>query len=231
MLQYKRGTITGTGAAINKSVGFLPDRVWVFNPLSGKGLRWNRDMGTTYAGIKEGMKYLNDKVMSAARPSIGSTLTQVASVAFDFALDGVNYTKAAVAAGSALTATTVPTTKWGLFGWEVVAAGTVTSLDAAGNATGYNTEALAIAAMPSQTSNKIFFMYITVCRTGSGGFVGATTQLDDANTVVHYYNVLPWNVIASGGISVYGEEGFTLGTDSDINVLGDTLFYEAECEI
>lgn len=188
-------------------------------------------MGTTYAGVKEGMKYLNDKVMSAARPSIGSTPTQVASVAFDFALNGVNYTKAAVAAGSALTATTVPTTKWGLFGWEVVGAGTVTSLDAADNATGYATEALALAAMPSQTADKVFFMYITVSRTGSGGFVGATTSLADADTTVNYYNVLPWNVIASAGISEYDSGtafGFTLGTDSDINVSGDTLYYEAE---
>jgi hypothetical protein len=231
MLQYKQGTITAAGTAAEVNLGFIPSLVKVFNPLNGITLKWLYSMGTTIAGVKEGnIPYLNDRVVKATRSKIGSTATQVYNSAFDFALDGVVYTKAATAAGSALTATTVPTTTWGLFGWEVVANGTISSLDAADNATGYATEALAIAAMPSQTANKIFFMYITVSRTGSGGFIGATTELSDEDTIVHYYNVLPWNMIASGGISVLDDGtsmGFTLGTDSEINVSGETLYYEA----
>ena len=81
--------------------------------------------------------------------AIGGTTTAVASGAFGYNISGTPYTKTAVAAGTALAAGTIPQNKWGIYLLSINAAGTIAVTPGAGNATGYNTEALAIAALPA----------------------------------------------------------------------------------
>lgn len=118
---------------------------------------------------------------------IGSTVQRVKNVAFDFQISSVAYTKAEVAAGSTLTATVVPQNKWGLFGFEIGVDGSIHSKDASGNATGYASEALALAAIPTPSASHILFMYITVMKS-DGNFTGNTTALNAANVTCNYYN-------------------------------------------
>ena len=229
MLQFVRGTVAGTGSAIDLSLGFVPEKFRIYNPLTSIALEWNRSMAAA-SGRKVGDKYLHQKLLKATRAAIGGTTTNVYNSAFDFAISGVHYTKAATAAGTAPAATTVPQNTWGLFGFELGTDGTIDNKDAADNATGYATEALAIAALPTQSSVHVLFMYITVMSVNAAGFIGATTALNHADVTCHYYNVLPWNLIATGGITELDDgtyQGVTIGTDSDINVSGETLIYEA----
>ena len=57
--------------------------------------------------------------------AIGSTDTNVASTIFSYAIAETTYTKAAVAAGTALAAGTIPADKWGIYLLSINAAGTI----------------------------------------------------------------------------------------------------------
>lgn len=124
--------------------------------------------------------------------SRGTTDTSVASTAFTFTLNDTAYTKAAVAAGTALAAATVTADKWALWRFTINEAGTITCTGASGNAAGYATEALAIAACPAIPAQNVPMGYITV-KTKSGltfvantdGLYGGTSG--NVASVTHYY--------------------------------------------
>jgi hypothetical protein len=120
--------------------------------------------------------------------AIGGTTTAVASAAFTYNIAGSSYNKGAVAAGTALAAGTVPQNTWGLYLFSINAAGTIAVTAAAGNGTGYSTEALAIAAMPATPANSVAMGYVTVMNTASGGFVAGTTALSAGTVTANYYN-------------------------------------------
>jgi len=139
-----------------------------------------------------------------------------------------------VAAGTAPTATTIPENKYGLFGFEIGADGTIDKKDSADNATGYATEALAIAALPTASSAHVLFMYVTVTTTATAGFVGATDNFDAAGVTAKFYNVENCTGITSAGITPIdpGDStsylgGFIIGTNANVNVDDDTLYYPA----
>lgn len=109
---------------------------------------------------------------------IGTTDTSVASSNFDYYIAGAYYNKTAVVVGTALAAGTIPQNKYGIYRFTIVAAGTITCTPAAANfTTGYDTEALAIAALPAVPANNINMGYITVMSTNAAGFVGNTDAL------------------------------------------------------
>ena len=115
-------------------------------------------------------------VVTTSLPLVGTTNTItvptstviVAGVPVLLAAD----TNKAISAGG----NTIKALKWGLFTIERVAAGTTTFVGAAGNATGYNTEALAIAAKPAQTAAKVRTGYVTLVA-GASDWVGGTDGL------------------------------------------------------
>jgi hypothetical protein len=227
MINHIRGTVTGTGATLNKVIGFKAAILKIYNPNTGAKIEWTSDMGAA-AGFKEGG--VRTGLISTPACAIASTPANVANGAFSYYIFGVRYYKAATAAGTAPTATTIPQNKYGLFGYEIGADGTIDKKDAADNATGYNTAALALAALPTASASHLLFMYVIVMRTNAAGFVGATTSFADAETTVTYNNVARSNSCTTLGITAYDGvlgQGFTLGADTDVNVLGDTLYFEA----
>jgi hypothetical protein len=116
---------------------------------------------------------------------IGSTATAVANVAFDFLITGVRYTKAAVAAGVAPGNDVIPQSTYGAVALDIVAAGTVTIAEAAANATGYASAALAIAGIPAVATGKARMGTVTVTKS-DGAFTFGTTDLDAANVTTVY---------------------------------------------
>jgi hypothetical protein len=116
---------------------------------------------------------------------IGSTATAVANVAFDFILAGIRYTKAAVAAGVAPGNDVIPQATYGAVALDIVAAGTVTIAEAAANATGYASAALAIAGIPAVAAGKARMGTVTVIKS-DGDFTFGTTDLDAANVTTVY---------------------------------------------
>lgn len=117
--------------------------------------------------------------------AIGSTATAVSNVAFDFIIAGIRYTKAAVAAGVAPGNDVIPQATYGAVALDLVAAGTVTIAEAAANATGYASAALAIAGIPAVASGKARMGTVTVVKS-DGAFTFGTTDLDAANVTTVY---------------------------------------------
>jgi len=109
--------------------------------------------------------------------AIGSTDTKVSTVLFQFSIHNVHYQKAAVAAGTTLATGTIPIDTWGLYLFSINAAGTILCTAAAGNAAGYATEALAIAALPATPVNQASIGYVTVKTKSGTTFVAGTDGL------------------------------------------------------
>ena len=153
-------------------------------PTGVARLRWKTKQpstGTPFAIAAEtfGLTIFRDGVVwRACQLSRGSTDTAVASTGFHYAISGVPYTKAAVAAGTALAAGTIPQDKWGAYLYSINAAGTVTSTAAAANfTTGYDNEAAAIAALPSTPGSSYAVGFVTVQTEVGSTFVGGTDAL------------------------------------------------------
>lgn len=116
--------------------------------------------------------------------SLGSTNQNVASTAFTFAQNGGTITaKAAVTAGTALAAGTIPINQWGVYRFSITSAGTIVSTAGAANfTTGYASEALAIAAVPDAPATlapvqNASMGYVTVKTKSGTTFVGGTDAL------------------------------------------------------
>ena len=131
-------------------------------------------------------------LIGSAALGIASANTKVASGAFSFAISPTTYAKAAVPAGTALAAGTIPQNKWGVYLLSINASGTIAVAAGAGNGAGYATEAAAIAALPATPGSQVSMGYVTVINTSSGGFVAGTTALSGAGVTANYYNSAPY---------------------------------------
>ena len=117
--------------------------------------------------------------------AIGSTKTAVSNSALTYTIAGVQYSKAAVAAGTAPGNDVIPEGLFGAVAFDIDAAGAITAVEAADNATGYATAALAIKGIPDVASTKARMGTVTAS-ISSGTFTFGTTLLDAANTTVAY---------------------------------------------
>lgn len=127
-------------------------------------------------------------LLSGGSLAIGTTKPRIATGAFSFVIATATYDKAAVAAGTALTAETVPQNLFGAVALDIGADGTIDCVVPAtnGNTTGYATAALATAALPAVAADHVRIGSATVSSSEAGGFVIGTTNLDAANTTVEY---------------------------------------------
>jgi hypothetical protein len=219
-----------TLANIDVNIGFVPNLVEVRNYKLSSILTWD-DMMAAGGGIVEGNIELNGMLIDC-RPAIGSTPANLLTVATAVRIAGVTKAIAAVAAGTALTATTVPQNKWGVFGLQAGADGTIDVFDDTANATGYASEALALAHYRAQSfaSAHTGLGYVAVMSTDAGGFVGATTSLADAAVTAHYYSFPLAGILSTDGITAINSgtiQGFRIGTNANVQFLGDTLTYRA----
>ncbi len=234
--QLFTGTVAGTGSAINVNLGFTPSAVEIWNPMTDCTLNWISDMADGY-GVKV-VPLADDQLLTDADFSMSATnKAQVYTRAFKYLIDGTTYSKAATTTD--ITATTIPQLKYGLFGFQIGLNGTIDARDATGNAAGYDSAASAIADIPTLTGSHISLGYLTVMSTAAAGFVGATTEFDSVGTATSiatatFVSAQNVNRIITGGITPIetGDSttipgGFTIGTDSDLNVSGDTLSYKA----
>jgi len=88
----KTGTVTGTGAALNVSVGFSPDYVKVFNDTAGDSLEWLSNMTAGHA-FKRVAAGTGTKITTGGVSLFTGSATQQAG--FTIGVDAVN-TAAAV---------------------------------------------------------------------------------------------------------------------------------------
>ena len=130
-------------------------------------------------------KLKGDYIVSKPGLVIGSTTTAVANVAFTYMIGGVQYSKAAVAAGVAPGNDVIPQNKYGAVALDINASGTVSIAEATANATGYASAALAIAGIPAVASGKARMGTVTAIKT-DGAFTFGTSNLNVANSTVVY---------------------------------------------
>lgn len=107
---------------------------------------------------------------------------------------------------------TIPASKWGLISVERVAAGTTTFVSAAADyTTGYNTEALAIAAIPAISAGKVRVGYVTILASSSTWVAGTDALAGGTGgnpaTTTNYYN----------DASIYGQAALTAKQIGDMN--------------
>ncbi len=117
--------------------------------------------------------------------AIGSTKPDCATALFHFMIGGKHYIKAAVAAGSGLGNDVIPQNKYGAVALEIGADGTIDAIEAAANATGYTTAALALAGIPAASSNHARIGTVSAIKS-DGAFTFNTSDLDVANSTVVY---------------------------------------------
>jgi hypothetical protein len=107
-----------------------------------------------------------------------------------FLVNGSLYEKAAVAAGTALSGDNLPKDKYGAWTVDIGADGTIDIGEATGNATGYDTEAAAIAAIPAIAADHVRLGYLSVY-SDSGGVIPGTSVLNTTGLVDKYYDGSP----------------------------------------
>ena len=127
-----------------------------------------------------------DGMLTSASLRIGTVNTAVATEAFTFFVAGVEYTRAAVAAGTAPGNDTIPINLYGAVAFDIGIDGVIDVIEAAGNAAGYATAALAIAGIAAAGAGHVRIGTVTAMRAAAGGFIFGTTALDDADSTVAY---------------------------------------------
>ena len=132
-------------------------------------------------------KVKGDFMVSKPGLAIGSTPANVSNVAFDYQIGGVRYSKAAVAAGTAPGNDVIPEGTYGAVALDIDDTGTITVAEAADNATGYASAALAIAGIADVAEDKARMGTVTVVSSvGAGAFTFGTTSLAAAGMTASY---------------------------------------------
>jgi len=151
-----------------------------------------------------------DSVINAPTLSIGSTAENVATTAFQYRIDGVTYTKAAVTAGTALTAATINTgtavgTYYGGFVLQINAAGTISSLPS-GTDQVHATAAAALTAAQAvtATAGNVIIGYFVVTANADSAWTAGTDDLTPASdcVTVSYTSASDLSVTAATSITL-----------------------------
>lgn len=141
--------------------------------------------GSFNVGTASQVRRVTDGVTIDPNLVIGSTPANVATGAFDYSINGTTYSKGAVAAGTVPGNDVVPIGKYGAVALDIDTAGTITAVEATANATGYDTAADAVLALPDVADSKVRIGYVTATKS-DGSFTFGTTALNAANTTVAY---------------------------------------------
>ncbi len=229
---FKVTTYTGTGSSLNVVLGFQPTYCEVFN-----------DNGELVAIYAEGKTLIvseeYDKPLSRVNAApAASAKAKVAHGAFAVRIAGVVKTIAANTSGLTLTGDAIPQNKFGGFGYEVAADGTMDLKAAADNSTGYDTAAAALAAAKavSVASNHVRVLYFTVKNT-AGSFTPGTTELDATGVTTTFYEVVDDYALTSTGIVPQGNSpsdsqsitfhGVVIGTSQYVNKANQVYILKA----
>jgi len=124
-------------------------------------------------------------LITASALAIGTTKPNVANGACTVSIAGSRAAIAGVAAGTALSGDNVPQDKFGAWAIDVTAGDSKSITPAADNATGYDTAAEAIAAIPAVAADKARLGVVTAI-SDTGVFDPGTTDLDGPAVIDTY---------------------------------------------
>ena len=150
------------------------------------------------------LAFTSDGVLKATVLSRGTTVT-MSTAACTITIAGVPVAIAASANTALGTLGTLTADTWGVIAVDAVAAGTITFVVSANFATGFATEALAIAdtlANNGKTANKARIGYATIKTKAANTWIAATDSLAGGATgnvasITNYYSIAsPWDIAA-----------------------------------
>jgi len=180
--------LLGEGANLRLRPGISGDWVTLKSDLISRILhscRWQQFivMGNGEQMLALDTSVLTNGILTSPAGAVGSTAANVANAAFDFYITSAKYTKAADAVGTAPGNDVVPQGKYGAVRFDIGADGTFDVVEATGNATGYDTAALAEAGLPAVADAHERVITVTATKSDSA-FTFGTTALNAANTTV-----------------------------------------------
>lgn len=143
----------------------------------------------------------SDYLDSSAGLAIGSTKPNVSTIAFQFHINGVEYNKAAVTAGTALAGDDVPQNKYGAWALDIGINGTIDIVPATANGTGYSSAVLASGALPAVEADHVRLGFVTAMNSAAV-FDPGTTELDAATVAEVYTSATPFSSILPSVVSV-----------------------------
>lgn len=126
-----------------------------------------------------------DGMLISAALAIGTTLTSVANGIFTYFIAGVEYSKPEDAAGTTPGNDVIPMGLYGAVAFDIGADNVIDVIEAAGNAAGYATSALAIAGLAAVGAGHVRMGTVTAMKS-DGAFTFGTTALNAANATVAY---------------------------------------------
>lgn len=229
------GSVEGTGAAINVSLGFIPSAVEITNIDDVKGiyptLLWNKFMAAASAFKTKVNSRLSDGGLA-----IGSVSKKEVLVAatVDFIIDGINYAK--TTAEAAFTATTDDITAVAASVQEAVYLVCVSSGGTLSIVKGTTATGSGEGVIPGAPLGLCVIGTVRIAvDAGATDFDATSDDLDAAHLTVTYvdYNIPTPSLVTSNGISEFAGTkatlgvGFTIGADTDVNVLAETIYYKA----
>lgn len=158
---------------------------------------------TSVAGLMDSLVGTGN--VTVVTPTIGTTVT-VAVPANVIQINGVATLLAAETAKAFGALGTIPASTWGIITMERVAAGTTSFVSGAANyTTGYATEALALAAIPAISANKVRVGYLTVLASSSTWVAGTDALAGGTGgtpaTTTNYY--AGTGLFASAALTAY----------------------------
>ena len=130
----------------------------------------------------------------------GSDVSAVQYAAFSYVINGAAYSIIANTVGIDPGDDIILEDTYGAAAYDIVAAGTISVVEAAANATGYASAALAIAGVPAVATNKARMGYVTAMKS-DGAFTFGTTALEVANSTCAYVSTATAYDIAAGRLT------------------------------
>ena len=160
----------------------------------------------------------SDHVLTTPTLAVGSNTDDVSSVAFNFVINGVAYAKAAVTAGTGTGNDLIPEDKYGAVAFDIGANGTIDTIEAGDNATGYDSAVLAIAGLAAAATDHVRIGNVTVMDS-EGNFQFGTDALSGSDVTEVYYSTIPAFDIMGGRLvdrsATVAEEVFPANTAGD----------------
>lgn len=165
-------------------------------------------------------KVLGDFVDGATGLAIGSDdAAKVLHGAFEYHINGQEYS---VAAGEVvLSGEAIPDAKAGAFALEINAAGTISIVEATGNATGYATAEAALAGLPAQSADKARLGTVTVVNNGAI-FTPGTTELSAVTVTDAYADATPLLTTIGSAVSTSAPATLTASKPTAVGTLATT---------
>lgn len=162
----------------NIDSAFLLDINNTKHPLAKVGYDVAMSLSSDLANDKSTPKYITESPiedkLTVARGSVSDL--KVATPIFNYKIGSAIYTS--VASETSLASGIVPSGKWGGWLFSINPLGTITSTACTANTTGFNTEALALAALPSVPVNNVGVFYLSVLGKTGQAFTPGTDGLE-----------------------------------------------------